>query len=104
MTKFDWLFFIVFINPLTNSRYGRRLVRYSVLLRILSPPLLFVTVVPWFPKVCFTDPKGSLTSFQGIRDYISVMAALKFIYVLKVQEYCFVKNYGGRGARGGAVG
>jgi hypothetical protein len=29
---------------------------------------------------------------------------LKFIYVLKVQEYCFVKNYGGRGARGGAVG
>ena len=44
------------------------------------------------PKVCLTDPKGSPTSFQGIRDYISVMAALKFTYLLKVKEYYFVNN------------
>ena len=32
------------------------------------------------PKVCLTDPKGSMTSSQGIYGYISVMATLKFIY------------------------
>jgi hypothetical protein len=29
-------------------------------------------------KVCSADPKGSSSSSQGIRGYISVMAALKF--------------------------
>lgn len=35
---------------------------------------------------------GSPTRFQGIRDYVSVMVALKFIYLLEVKEYYFVNN------------
>ena len=34
------------------------------------------------PKVRFADPKGFATSSQGIRGYISVMAALKFTYFI----------------------
>jgi hypothetical protein len=34
-------------------------------------------------KVCFADPKGSLTSFQGIRGYISLMVTSKFDVLLK---------------------
>jgi len=33
-------------------------------------------------KVCCADTKGSVTSYQGIRGYISVMAALTFPYYL----------------------
>jgi hypothetical protein len=33
---------------------------------------------PVVPQVCSADPKGSATSSQGIRGYISVMATLKF--------------------------
>ena len=32
--------------------------------------------------MCSADPFGSATNFQGIREYISVMAALKFAYFL----------------------
>jgi hypothetical protein len=32
------------------------------------------------PKVRFADPKGSATSFQEIRGYISIMAALEATY------------------------
>jgi hypothetical protein len=32
------------------------------------------------PKVCSVDPKGSATSSQGVRGYISVMATLKCTY------------------------
>jgi hypothetical protein len=36
-------------------------------------------------KVCFTDPNGSSTGSQGIREYISVMATtLKFDILLKL--------------------
>jgi hypothetical protein len=40
------------------------------------------------PKVCSADPKGSTTSFQGTREYISVMATLKFSYFL-IKEIMF---------------
>jgi hypothetical protein len=40
-------------------------------------------------KVLSADSKISAISSQG---YIYVMAALKFTYLLKVKEYCFVKN------------
>jgi hypothetical protein len=36
------------------------------------------------PKVCSTDPKGSATSSQGTRGYISVIATLKFDILLKI--------------------
>ena len=32
------------------------------------------------PKVCSADPKGSVTSWQGIRGCISVMATLLLIF------------------------
>jgi len=31
------------------------------------------------PKLCSADPKGSVTSSQGIRGYISIMETMKFI-------------------------
>jgi len=34
------------------------------------------------PEVRFADTKGFRTSFQRIRGYISVMAALKFTYLI----------------------
>jgi hypothetical protein len=37
---------------------------------------------PVLPKVCSVNPKGSATSSQGIRVYVSVMAALKLTYFL----------------------
>jgi hypothetical protein len=37
------------------------------------------------PKLCSADHKGSVTSSQGIRGYISVMAAIKFTYFLLVK-------------------
>jgi hypothetical protein len=37
---------------------------------------------PVVPKVCSADPKGSATRPQGICKYISVMATLKFTYLL----------------------
>jgi len=40
--------------------------------------LLFRPVVP---KLRFEDPKGSGTSSQGIRGYISVITALKIAYL-----------------------
>jgi hypothetical protein len=49
-------------------------------------------------KVRSTGPKGSATSSQGIRGYISVMAALKFFF--KFKEYCFVKNNRGTSLTG----
>jgi len=36
------------------------------------------SVRPVAPKACCADPKGFMTSPQGIHGYISVMAALKF--------------------------
>ena len=36
------------------------------------------------PKVCSADPLGSAASSQGIRGYISVMAALKFGILIKI--------------------
>ena len=38
---------------------------------------------PVVPKLRSVDPKGSVTSSQGIRGYISAMATLKFTYFLK---------------------
>lgn len=35
------------------------------------------------PKVCCADPKGSVTSFQGIHGYISFMVTGKFDVLLK---------------------
>jgi len=37
-------------------------------------------LTPVVPKVCFADPKGSVTSCKGICRYIHVMATLKFTY------------------------
>jgi hypothetical protein len=34
------------------------------------------------PKLCSAGPKGSATSSQGIRGYISVVSTLTFTYVL----------------------
>jgi len=42
------------------------------------------------PKMRFADPKGFTTSSQGIRGYISVMAALKFTNFMR-KEQCLVK-------------
>jgi hypothetical protein len=36
------------------------------------------------PKVCSADPKGFVTSFQGICRYISVLAALNFDILLEI--------------------
>jgi hypothetical protein len=36
-----------------------------------------------FPKLCSADPKGSINNTQGIRGFISIMAALNFTYFLK---------------------
>jgi hypothetical protein len=36
------------------------------------------------PKVRFADPKGFATSSQGIRGYISVMAALNFFFIYQL--------------------
>jgi hypothetical protein len=49
------------------------------------------------PKVCSADPKKSATSSQGIRGHISVMAALKLLYILKlpyilIERINFTKN------------
>ena len=38
----------------------------------------FTSHNPLVPKMCSTDPKGSATSTEGIRGYISVMPTLKF--------------------------
>jgi hypothetical protein len=46
------------------------------------------------PKVCCASPSGSVTCSQVIRGYMSVMAALKYIYFCN-KEYCFIKNNGG---------
>ena len=35
------------------------------------------------PRVCSAVPKGSVTSFQGIHGYISLMVTLKFDALLK---------------------
>jgi hypothetical protein len=44
---------------------------------------LFIHYIrPVVPKLCSADPKRSLTSSQGIRGYISVMADFKFAYFL----------------------
>jgi len=37
-------------------------------------------------KLCFADPKGSATGYQGIRGYISVMTAFKFTFFFKLKE------------------
>jgi hypothetical protein len=51
-----------------------------------SPPVQFVPGVlspkAVVPKVCSADPKGSASSSQGIRGYVSVMVALKVTYSL----------------------
>jgi hypothetical protein len=36
------------------------------------------------PKLCSADPKGSATSSQGMRGYISVLASLKFDGLLEI--------------------
>jgi hypothetical protein len=41
------------------------------------------------PKMCSADPSGSATRSQGMCGYISVMATLKFIYVvIKGTVFC----------------
>jgi hypothetical protein len=46
---------------------------------------------PVLPKICSTDPNGSI----GIRGYISVITTLKFTYIFKVKEqYTFKNNRG----------
>jgi hypothetical protein len=45
------------------------------------------------------DPKESATSFQGIRGFISAMAALKVVYY--IQEKIFVVYDGGTSLIGG---
>ena len=44
---------------------------------------VFIAAVP---KVCFADPKSSVTISQGICGYISVMASFKC-------TYCFIEIY-----------
>ena len=44
--------------------------------------LHFVCYSSVIPKVCSAHLTGSATSSQGIRGYISVMATLKFTYIL----------------------
>ena len=53
----------------------RRLTVQSLVIR--STKLLSGTT-----KVSSEDPKGSVTTSQGIRGYISLMATLKFTYFL----------------------
>jgi len=44
---------------------------------------------PVVSKLCSADSKGSVTGYQGIRGYISVMAALKFPYFfIKGTMFC----------------
>jgi len=45
-----------------------------------------------FPKVCSEDTKASTSNTQGIRGYISVMATLKFAYILYLKKYGFIEN------------
>jgi len=40
----------------------------------------------WFSKVCPADPKGSATSTQRIRVYISTMGTSKFTYFLNYRN------------------
>jgi len=39
-----------------------------------------------------TDCKGSATSYNGIGEFISVMAALSFTYYLKYRDNVLLKN------------
>jgi hypothetical protein len=41
-----------------------------------------INITSVIPKLCSVDPKGSATTYQEIRGYISVMTALKFTYFL----------------------
>ena len=50
---------------------------------------LFKAVVP---KLCSADPKGSATSSQGIRGYISVMVTLKFTYFFNSKNNVLLKT------------
>jgi hypothetical protein len=35
-----------------------------------------------FPKVCTMNPKGTMTSSQGMHRYVSFMATLKLTYIV----------------------
>jgi len=48
---------------------------------------------PVAPKVCCADPKGFLTSPQGIHGYISVMAALKFTSLFNYRNNVLLKIF-----------
>jgi hypothetical protein len=59
---------------------------------ILSPFQARLVSRSAVPKVCSMDPLGSVTSFQGICGYISVMVTLKFTYFFQSKEQYLVKN------------
>jgi len=44
------------------------------------------------PRVYSGDPKGSMTSSQGIRGHISVITTLKSTYFLNQRKKVFVKS------------
>jgi len=48
----------------------------------ILPTNLHVWLNTVVPKVCSVEPTGPTTSSQGIRQYISVTATLKFTYFL----------------------
>ena len=73
--SFDELLKIV--TPVTANRSTWKNHSQSVVIRDARPVV---------PKLSSADSKGSVTSSQGIRGYISVMTTLKFTYIFKVKE------------------
>jgi len=47
---------------------------------------------PVVPKIYYTDPKGSTIRSQGICQFISVMATLKFTYFLNERNNVLLKR------------
>jgi len=80
------------LTPSTYLRAGVPLAAEAVTFLFItsrlfwSPPVRYVPGVlspkSLVPKVCFADPKGSVTSSQGIRGYVSVRGTLEVTYSL----------------------
>ena len=75
-------FFKVITSLTLNIPYYLQLAVFSTTLlvkwlifRVSSPTNAVLT------KVCYSDPKGTATSSQGIHGYISLMGTLKFTYL-----------------------
>jgi hypothetical protein len=59
----------------------RRGIFEAILFRISCRHLPINTLVQWWSK-CAPQPKGTSTSYQGIRGYIPIMNSLEFTYFL----------------------